>query len=80
MEKRKIPYLILENGERLINVFFGDRNCIEAVKHFGDKKLNRYTDEEDFILGIMLGYDMVAQCERYIRRNKKCAEVPELIG
>jgi len=28
------------------------------------------TDEEDFILGTMLGYDRVKQCERYLKRKK----------
>jgi len=36
------------------------------------ENLNNYTDEEDFILGIMLGYDRYKQCDRFIkRRNEK---------
>ena len=32
--------------------------------------LSNLTDEEDFILGTMLGYDRVKQCERYLRRKR----------
>jgi len=32
--------------------------------------LSDLTDEEDFILGTMLGYDRVKQCERYLKRKR----------
>ncbi len=55
--RRGINYYsqILPSGK--INVFFGEANCVEIIKSFGDKSLNEFTDEEDFILGTMLGYD-----------------------
>lgn len=57
----------LDSGR--INVFFGNSSCVETVRSFGDKKLNHFTPEEDFILGIMLGYDRLAQCGRYLQRK-----------
>ena len=50
-------------------VFFGDEVCIKIIQSFGDKSLSDYTDEEDFMLGTMLGYDHIQQCERYIKRK-----------
>jgi len=48
-------------------VFFGNRVCIEVLKRFGKRSLADFTAEEDFVLGIMLGYDRLKQCERYLR-------------
>ncbi|RLD17868.1 MAG: DUF2023 domain-containing protein, partial [Caldiserica bacterium] len=41
-----------------------------------DRLLSNLTEEEDFILGIMLGYDRLKQCERYMRikRMKQCVK------
>lgn len=62
-----INYLIQEVNEKKINVFFGTQNCINVVNTFIDKRLNELTPEQDFILGIMLGYDQVKQCDRYLK-------------
>ena len=37
------------------------------MQTFVDKPLNKLTPEEDFMLGIMLGYDISMQCERYCK-------------
>lgn len=42
------------------------KKCVDVVKTFSPK-LNELTAEQDFILGIMLGYDRVKQCERYLK-------------
>ncbi|NLF41588.1 MAG: DUF2023 family protein, partial [Bacteroidales bacterium] len=53
-------------------VFFGAKDCVEVVKTFVQKKLNELTPEQDFMLGIMLGYDRLKQCGRYLtQKNKK---------
>ncbi|TKG95731.1 DUF2023 family protein [Puteibacter caeruleilacunae] len=56
-------------NKRKINIFFGKPDCVEVIKSFGDKTLTEYSPEEDFILGIMLGYDRKEQCKRYINRK-----------
>lgn len=66
LQHRNIPYLIHKIDRDKINVFFGDEACINVVKTFSPK-LNRLTAEQDFILGIMLGYDRVKQCDRYLK-------------
>ncbi len=69
LSRRNIDYHIvgLKNGN--INIFFGKRECVDVVRSFGDIALNLLTFEQDFILGIMLGYDRLAQCERFLKRK-----------
>lgn len=70
LRREGIAYIIcnLEKESKKINVFFGDETCVEVVKMFGEnlKNLSKLTPEQDFILGIMLGYSRVKQCTRYI--------------
>ncbi len=55
-----------------VNLFFGRSECIEAVRiMLVQRSLTELSDEEDFILGIMLGYDTCMQCNRYCKRKEK---------
>jgi hypothetical protein len=67
LEKDDISYLVQDIDENRFNVFFGDENCVEVVRRFGTT-LDKLTSEQDFILGIMLGYDRIMQCRRYLTR------------
>ncbi len=69
LERRDIPYLIYPVGPDRMNVFFGHLRCVEVVRLIGKPNLIEYDDEEDFILGIMLGYDRLKQCSRYLDRK-----------
>lgn len=69
LQRKGISYFLQTVNENKINVFFGKQECIQIVKSFGDKSLSDFTDEQDFILGIMLGYDRNQQYERYIKRT-----------
>ena len=53
-------------GSNKINVFFGDQTCIDVLETFDADYLSELSAEEDFMLGVMLGYDRVKQCERYL--------------
>ena len=66
LEKDKIAYTIHEIPNNKINVYFGAQQCVDVVKSFKNKVLSNLTPEQDFILGIMLGYDRVKECERYL--------------
>lgn len=70
LKNQRIDYFIQDVDDKKINIFFGNSECIEAVKRFVNKSLSELTDEEDFILGIMLGYDRKKQVERYNSRKK----------
>lgn len=81
LEKREIAYLIYPVLGKKINVFFGDKRCIDVLKQIGKACLNDYTPEEDYILGIMLGYDRLKQCERYMKlKNNALHSSDKLIG
>lgn len=71
LEKKNVSYLIHSASNQKINVFFGDCRCINVLERIGEKSLSDFTDEEDFILGIMLGYDQLKQCERYTKRKNR---------
>ena len=57
----------VRNGS-VANIFFGAEECVAVVRSFGTKQLCQYTDEQDFILGMLLGYDRLQQCRRYLTR------------
>lgn len=70
LESKGIAYLVYPLGKTRINVFFGDGQCVEVVRRIGKTRLYDYTPEEDFMLGIMLGYDRLRQCKRYLERSR----------
>lgn len=70
LRKNGIAYFIRAVGDARINVFFGNPACIQVIGVIGNKDLHELTDEEDFILGIMLGYDRLKQCRRYVKRKE----------
>lgn len=69
LKRKGISYFLVTVNSRKINVFFGKEQCVNIIKSFGEKSLSDYTDEEDFILGSMLGYDRIQQCNRFIKRK-----------
>lgn len=71
LKKMQIDYVFRQVNEEKINVFFGAEPCINIIRSIGNKPLSDYSCEEDFILGIMLGYDRLKQCERYIDIKRK---------
>lgn len=71
LTREKIDYAIQDVNKDKINVFFGAKQCIEVVKTFIHKNLSKLSPEQDFILGALLGYDKLAQCDRYMGLLKK---------
>lgn len=71
LETQKINYVIQTVDQERINLFFGRKECINAIRMIVDRPLNRLTPEEDFILGAMLGYDICGQCKRYCTRKSR---------
>ena len=72
LESQGIPYILQPAGQQNLNIYFGRRECVDAIRLIVTRPLNQLTPEEDFILGAMLGYDICAQCERYCRRKGQC--------
>ena len=69
LQKKGIDYHIQHVNGTKINIYFGAKNCVKIIKQFANKNLSDFSDEEDFILGIMLGYDRLKQCGRYLKRS-----------
>jgi len=69
LNKRSISYEVCELGNTNLNIFFGDDLCLDVLRQFSSKKLNELSIEEDFILGVMLGYGYAQQCQRYLTRK-----------
>ena len=66
--ERRLSYFIQPVNENKINVFFGNPESVKVIKSFNQTRLNKYTPEQDFILGTLLGYDKIQQCERYLKK------------
>lgn len=75
LTSENIAFLIYPLGKEKINIFFGDPECIAVIKKIGKISLTDYTPEEDFILGIMLGYDRRKQCSRYLQMKQEHKKV-----
>ena len=75
LKKNDVPFHIQELSCGKINLFFGERECVETIKKFKNKALNKYTPEEDFILGILLGYDPLKQTKRYLKLKNACLAI-----
>lgn len=80
LKKDNISYLIHDITSEKINVYFGNEACIKVVESFNNHRLNELSDEQDFMLGVMLGYDRLQQCYRYLIRIGQRQKIEELIG
>ncbi len=69
LKRQRIEYVIQVVNERKINIFFGAQECVDIVTGFVHKQLNELSDDEDFMLGIMLGYKRLDQCRRFLKRK-----------
>ena len=74
LQHQNISYIIQPVGNDRLNLFFGKKECLDAIRLMITKPLCQLTPEEDFILGAMLGYDICAQCERYCERKSRQTE------
>ena len=59
-------YLLVPVTKDKFNIFFGNQNCLNILKKFSNKELNKISPYEDFILGIMLGYSRNEQYKRIL--------------
>ncbi|MCR5393942.1 MAG: DUF2023 family protein [Bacteroidales bacterium] len=72
LESQGIPYILQPAGRQNVNVYFGRRECLDAIRLIATRPLNQLSPEEDFMLGAMLGYDICVQCERYCQQKGRC--------
>lgn len=77
LDRLGIAHLSQSVTKEKVNLYFGNRFCLDAVKTFIHKPLNELTPEEDFMLGAMLGYDIAAQSERFCKRKLRQPARPD---
>ena len=71
LKHQHINYIIQPVGNNRMNLFFGKKECMDAIRMMVTRPLNQLTPEEDFMLGALLGYDICVQCERYCERKER---------
>ena len=71
LANNNIAFIVQQVTDEKINIFFGSEKCTQVLSIFGEIGLQNFTPEQDFILGTMLGYNRILQCERYIKKNTK---------
>ncbi len=71
MDHREIDYFVLPvNNRENMNLFFGQKDCLTTIQSIlQNKPLESLSPEEDFMLGILLGYEMCRQCQRYQKQK-----------
>lgn len=75
LRHQHIDYFIQAVGNDRLNLFFGKKECLDAMRLMADKPLCDLTPEEDFILGTLLGYDVCDECKRYCEMKcRRCAD------
>lgn len=77
LERRGISYILHPAGKDSVNLFFGRKECLDAIRIFVTKPLNELSPEEDFMLGAMLGYDISMECERYCMLKGRMCDCKE---
>ncbi|MBR1977367.1 DUF2023 family protein [bacterium] len=75
IEKSGLFYFVqhLKNNAQIqkINLFFGEREIVKVLEKIITCDLNKLCREHDFMLGILLGYDIKKQCERFLEITSK---------
>jgi len=56
-----------------LNLYFGQSSYVEIARRIAVRPLNQLSPEEDFMLGILLGYERGQQCNRYLDRVRSTA-------
>ena len=71
IKKNMLSSAVVSLGKK-DNIFFGISECVEIFRGFYKNDLSLLSAQEDFILGIMLGYNRVEQCKRYLNKINLC--------
>lgn len=69
LEANQMDYFVCSVTSSKVNIFFGAKVCIDVLRSFCNKPLNKLSPEEDFMLGAILGYGICEQCRRYAKMN-----------
>ena len=71
LHRERVAMHIQDVNARKLNVYFGQVRFVEIAKRIAVRPLNQLSPEEDFMLGILLGYERGQQCQRYLARVRR---------
>lgn len=79
------PHHVQRACRAKVNVVFGRPAAVATARLLIERRLCDLTDERDFMLGILLGYDREQQCLRYLSRVeasavKRAVEIEAPVG
>ncbi|MDR3258565.1 MAG: DUF2023 family protein [Fusobacteriaceae bacterium] len=66
LTKCNYEFIVEELKSDYANIFFGSRESVAVIRAFNKKSLKDFSPEEDFILGVLLGYNKEQQCKRFL--------------
>ena len=66
LSRQNIDFVMQHAGKNNLNFYFGRKECLNAIRLIVTRPLNELSPEEDFILGVMLGYGRLEECRRYL--------------
>lgn len=75
IQRHHINYLVLKGNNNRMNVLLGNQECLDVIASFQETNLSLFSIEQDFILGILLGYGMEQQCQRYLGLSEKRQQI-----
>lgn len=65
LESQHIDYVEQPAGAGKVNLYFGRRQCLDVVRSFHSQATAPAHSRRRFHAGVMLGYDLTMQCERF---------------
>jgi hypothetical protein len=70
LERERVAMYIQDVTADKQNLYFGRARYVEIARRLAVRPLNELSPEEDFMLGILLGYERSQQCRRYLVKIK----------
>jgi hypothetical protein len=68
LSRERVSVHVQDVSATKTNLYFGQASHVEIARRIAVRPLNQLSPEEDFMLGILLGYERGQQCSRYLDR------------
>ena len=75
LERQNIDYIIQPVGNDRLNLFFGKKECLDAIRMIITKPLCQLTPEEDFILGACWDMTSASNANAIVSARRKFAKL-----
>jgi len=68
LEREHVAMHVQDVTTTKLNLYFGQSRFVEIARRIAVRPLHQLSPEEDFMLGILLGYEHGQQCQRYLEK------------